>query len=74
MVAVSASPIAGLLDCNRKLRKQIADHSGRLLRSIGRINVLNYEDALREPAKKLVSLETNTGTSAGSSKMFGEDQ
>jgi hypothetical protein len=48
VVAVSAPPVASLLDCNRKLRKQISDRSVSLFKSIGRFNVLNYEDALRE--------------------------
>ena len=60
-VAVSAPPIASLLDCNLKLRKQIADHSVRLLKSIGRFNVLNYEDALQElkTKKSVQSLTAN---------------
>jgi hypothetical protein len=48
VVAISGPPIASLLRCNRKLRKRIADHSVRLLETIGRFNVLNYEDAFKE--------------------------
>jgi hypothetical protein len=51
-VAVSAPPIASLLNCNAKLRNQIVDQSVRLLKSIGRLSVLNYEDALREIGTK----------------------
>jgi hypothetical protein len=51
-IAVSAPPIASLLDCKRKLRRRIADQSVRLLKSIGRFNVLNYKDALVEIGAK----------------------
>jgi hypothetical protein len=54
-VAVSAPPIASLLGCERKLRKQMADHSVRLLRSIGRFTVLNYEEGPKEVREKKVT-------------------
>ncbi len=61
VVAVSAPPVAGLLNCDRKLKKQLVDHSVHLLRSIGRFNVLNYEDAWKEiMAKRSSSIENKS--------------
>jgi hypothetical protein len=47
-VAMASIPVAVLLDSSSGLKQEIKHHSVNLLRSVGNITVLNYEEGLRE--------------------------